>query len=90
MSGEQMRAISKKLDPKRCAGEYIGVTKLSASAADFASLHASWLSAGILWPPSQYEAGFLSTAHSETDVDRTVSCFAENAVGRRADSGRGL
>ena len=61
-----------------------------ASAANFASVHAAWLSAGILWPPSQYEAGFLSTAHSETDVDRTVACFAENAVGRRADSGRGL
>ncbi len=28
-----VRAISKKLDPARCVGEYIGVTKLTAAAA---------------------------------------------------------
>lgn len=50
-----------------------------ARAADrdaFAALHRAWLDAGVLWPPSQFEAGFLSTAHTETDVDRTVSAFA--------------
>jgi len=33
LEGRRVVAISKQLDPARCAGEYIGVTKLSASAA---------------------------------------------------------
>ncbi len=34
VAGDRVRAISKKLDPARCAGEYIGVTRLSAAAAE--------------------------------------------------------
>lgn len=33
LEGDRVVAISKQLDPARCAGEYIGVTKLSAAAA---------------------------------------------------------
>ena len=46
-----------------------------ASASDtkrFASWHAGLLSRGIYWPPSQYEAAFLSGAHTEADIARTV------------------
>ena len=32
--GTQVAAVSKKLDPKACVGEYIGVTKLTAAAAE--------------------------------------------------------
>jgi glutamate-1-semialdehyde 2,1-aminomutase len=42
----------------------------------FGRLHAEWLDAGILWPPSQFETAFLSTAHTDEDVDRTVESFA--------------
>jgi glutamate-1-semialdehyde 2,1-aminomutase len=42
----------------------------------FGRLHAAWLEAGILWPPSQFETAFLSTTHSDEDVDRTVESFA--------------
>jgi glutamate-1-semialdehyde 2,1-aminomutase len=42
----------------------------------FGALHARWLDAGVLWPPSQFETAFLSTAHSDADVDRTVEVFA--------------
>ena len=42
----------------------------------FGALHAAWLDAGVLWPPSQFETAFLSTAHSDADVDRTVEAFA--------------
>jgi glutamate-1-semialdehyde 2,1-aminomutase len=38
----------------------------------FASWHAGLLSRGIYWPPSQYEAAFLSTAHTEADITRTI------------------
>jgi glutamate-1-semialdehyde 2,1-aminomutase len=51
-------------------------TARTADAALFATLHAAWLAQGILWPPSQFEAGFISTAHSEADIDRTVTCFS--------------
>lgn len=42
----------------------------------FGCLHADWLDAGILWPPSQFETAFLSTTHTDEDVDRTVESFA--------------
>jgi glutamate-1-semialdehyde 2,1-aminomutase len=42
----------------------------------FGRLHADWLDAGILWPPSQFETAFLSTTHTDEDVDRTVESFA--------------
>jgi glutamate-1-semialdehyde 2,1-aminomutase len=42
----------------------------------FGRLHAEWLDDGILWPPSQFETAFLSTSHTDEDVDRTVESFA--------------
>ena len=42
----------------------------------FARIHHGWREAGVLWPPSQFEAAFLSTAHQAADVDRAVSAFA--------------
>jgi glutamate-1-semialdehyde 2,1-aminomutase len=42
----------------------------------FARVHRRWREAGVLWPPSQFEAAFLSTAHQVADVDRAVSAFA--------------
>ncbi len=56
-----------------------------ARAADtrrFAELHAAWLDGGVLWPPSQFEAAFLSTAHSDDDVDRVVDVAARTLSGR--------
>jgi glutamate-1-semialdehyde 2,1-aminomutase len=42
----------------------------------FARVHRAWRDAGVLWPPSQFEAAFLSTAHEVADIDRAVSAFA--------------
>ncbi|HXA29877.1 MAG TPA: glutamate-1-semialdehyde 2,1-aminomutase [Candidatus Angelobacter sp.] len=42
----------------------------------FATLHGAWLDGGVFWPPSQFEAAFLSTAHSDADVDRVVDIAA--------------
>jgi glutamate-1-semialdehyde 2,1-aminomutase len=49
-----------------------------ADREGFGALHASWLDAGVLWPPSQFETAFLSTAHTDADVDHTVDVFAES------------
>jgi glutamate-1-semialdehyde 2,1-aminomutase len=40
----------------------------------------SMLEQGIYWPPSQYEAAFISAAHSEADIDRTVAAAAKAFV----------
>ena len=47
----------------------------SASKSDiaaFARFFRKMLDAGIYLPPSQFEAAFLSAAHSEEDVQRTI------------------
>jgi len=46
----------------------------------FASWHAGMLERAVHWPPAQYEAAFVSVAHSEADVDATVHA-ADEALG---------
>jgi len=48
----------------------------SASKSDtagFGKFFHWMLDRGIYLPPSQFEAGFVSTAHSDADIDRTVA-----------------
>jgi glutamate-1-semialdehyde 2,1-aminomutase len=40
------------------------------------------LSRGVYLAPSQYEAGFISTAHSEEDLQRTFEAAHEWFDGR--------
>jgi glutamate-1-semialdehyde 2,1-aminomutase len=49
----------------------------------FGAWHAAMLSKGVYWPPSQYEAAFLSTAHTEADIDATIAA-SEHAFGAAA------
>jgi glutamate-1-semialdehyde 2,1-aminomutase len=48
---------------------------LTSDASRFAEIHRSLLNQGIYWPPAQFEAIFVSLAHSEGDIDRTVGAF---------------
>jgi glutamate-1-semialdehyde 2,1-aminomutase len=48
----------------------------AADTAAFARVHRAWRDHGVLWPPSQYEAAFLSTAHLAGDLDRAVAGLA--------------
>ncbi len=53
-----------------------------AKASDtqkFATFHRGLLARGVYWPPSQFEAAFVSLAHTDADVDRTVEA-AEGAL----------
>ncbi|MCL4797140.1 MAG: glutamate-1-semialdehyde 2,1-aminomutase [Bryobacteraceae bacterium] len=52
-------------DAKRCDTE------------GFKAFHRHLLERGIYFPPSQYEAAFLSAAHDEEAVDTTASAIAE-------------
>jgi glutamate-1-semialdehyde 2,1-aminomutase len=47
----------------------------SAARSDlkrFAAFHHAMLEAGVWLPPSQYEAAFLSFAHTDEDIRQTV------------------
>jgi glutamate-1-semialdehyde 2,1-aminomutase len=67
---------------------FIGVEAVDdyaqATAADteaFARVHRAWRSNGVLWPPSQFESAFLSTAHVSADLDRAVDGFVAGLAG---------
>lgn len=49
---------------------------LAADRRRYAAYHRAMLERGILLPPSQNEVMFLSTAHSEADVDETIAAIA--------------
>lgn len=47
------------------------------SMKKFNLLHAALLERGIYLGPSGYEVGFVSEAHSDGDIDRTIKAFCE-------------
>lgn len=47
-----------------------------AAASDtklFAAWHKGLIARGVYWPPSQFEAAFVSAAHSEADIEKTIA-----------------
>lgn len=44
----------------------------------FNKMHAALLERGIYLGPSGYEVGFVSSAHSDADIDRTIKAFNES------------
>jgi glutamate-1-semialdehyde 2,1-aminomutase len=72
------------------AGSMIGffftagpVTDLASAKTADVSLYARFFHAmldrGVYFAPAQFEAGFVSTAHTEADVDRTIAA-ADDAL----------
>jgi glutamate-1-semialdehyde 2,1-aminomutase len=51
------------------------LTLFMADEAEFAVLHGRLRRAGVLIPPSQWEAWFVSLAHTEDDVSRTLDAL---------------
>ena len=49
---------------------------MRADRQKFAKFFHGMLSEGIYLAPSQFEAGFISTAHSAADIDRTIAAAA--------------
>ncbi len=55
----------------------------SAAGSDctaFAQFHRGLMERGVWLPPSQFEAAFLSTAHSEADIAETIQAAAQALV----------
>lgn len=46
----------------------------------FARFHRGLLDRGVYWPPAQFEAAFLSTAHSEADIRTTVNAAQQSLL----------
>ena len=46
-----------------------------ADTAGFAKFFNALLEQGVYWPPSQFEAAFVSLAHSEKDIEATISAI---------------
>ena len=56
----------------------------TASRADtksFATFHRAMLDRGVYLAPSQFEAGFLSTAHGDAEIDATIDAAGEALAG---------
>jgi glutamate-1-semialdehyde 2,1-aminomutase len=54
-------------------------TAKSADTDRFAAFHRALLDRGVYIAPSQFEAGFVSTAHGDVEVDATITA-AEEAI----------
>jgi len=48
-----------------------------ADTAHFAAFHRELLDRGVYLAPSQFESGFLSTAHGETEIEATIAAARE-------------
>jgi len=52
----------------------------TSSTALFAAFHREMLGRGIILPPSQFEAWFVSSAHSPEDIDQTIEAAKASLV----------
>ena len=48
-----------------------------ADTARFAAFHGAMLERGVYLAPSQFEAGFVSTAHGESEIDATLNAACD-------------
>ncbi|MBT3363374.1 MAG: glutamate-1-semialdehyde 2,1-aminomutase [Chloroflexi bacterium] len=49
----------------------------TADTAMFAKFHQQLLRSGIYWAPSQFEAAFISLAHTDTDINTTIDKISD-------------
>jgi glutamate-1-semialdehyde 2,1-aminomutase len=66
-----------------CAGEpvYDYASALESDTDTYAHLHAGLLQRGVFLAPSQFEAAFISLAHSEADIQETIDSAASSLKG---------
>jgi glutamate-1-semialdehyde 2,1-aminomutase len=61
---------------RSAVGNYDAAKK--SDAAKFAAFFQAMLDRGIFLPPSQFEALFISAAHTDDDIDRTIDAARES------------
>jgi glutamate-1-semialdehyde 2,1-aminomutase len=62
-------------DSAATINDYASARK-SADTGRYAAYFHAMLEAGFYFAPSQFEAGFMSSAHTEEDIDETIAAFA--------------
>lgn len=50
----------------------------TSDTAAFGRWHRGLLERGVYWPPAQYEAAFISLAHTDDVIDRTVQAIGQS------------
>jgi glutamate-1-semialdehyde 2,1-aminomutase len=70
--------VGSMFTPFFCRGPVVDyATAKTSDTALFGRFFHALLQRGVYLPPAQFEAGFLSLAHSESDVDETVRAVGE-------------
>jgi glutamate-1-semialdehyde 2,1-aminomutase len=70
--------VGSMITPFFCRGPVSDYASAKASdTALFGRFFHGMLERGIYWPPAQFEAAFVSLAHTESDIDDTVSAAQE-------------
>ena len=70
--------VGSMLTPFFCAGPVTDLVSAQQSdAARFAAFHRGMRQRGVLLPPSQFEAAFVSAAHSDEDLAQTLDAARE-------------
>ena len=54
-----------------------------SDTARFGRVHRALLERGVYLPPSQFEAGFLSSEHSAKDIETTTTAFRASLAASR-------
>ncbi|MEO6419436.1 MAG: aspartate aminotransferase family protein, partial [Polyangiaceae bacterium] len=57
-----------------------------SDTASFGKWHQGMIARGQYWPPSQFEAAFVSGAHTEADIDATIKAAEESLKAVKASS----
>jgi glutamate-1-semialdehyde 2,1-aminomutase len=56
----------------------------TSNTKQFGRFFHALLERGIYWPPAQFEAAFISAAHSQEDIEQTVAvmreCFEQTRI----------
>jgi glutamate-1-semialdehyde 2,1-aminomutase len=85
---EGLKGLSKSIQVVSVPG-MLGLFFSSKPVTDFASAQKCdtelfgkvWralIEKGIYWPPSQFEAAFISTVHTKNDIDNTIEAFKDS------------
>jgi glutamate-1-semialdehyde 2,1-aminomutase len=70
--------VGSMFTPFFCRGPVVDFASAKTSdTARFARFFHALLQRGVYLPPGQFEAGFISTAHSESDIDETVRAVGD-------------
>jgi glutamate-1-semialdehyde 2,1-aminomutase len=80
--GIRINRVGSMMTPFFCRGPVSDWASAAKSdTRKFARFHRAMRERGVLLPPSQFEAMFVSYAHTKGDIDRTARCIAD-ALGR--------